>query len=370
VAGLGDPDPAVSRVRGCHVLAALSPTPRSPDVFLEEVAAFCKRVGADAILPTDDERATRLLAEHSSDGFFAGATVAGPDARQFSLVCDKERLQETAARLGLQTPQSIVIKSEAPTNDWPPLPGIVKPLSIGPTAGAATADKSAAVATESERAEAVRALLRVGRGALVQERIDGTAWRIHFVTDGNDFAFVPGITLRTHPPRTGMSCVQYVPRTSPPQLYEVARRLVAELAYRGPGSVQFIERNAGFYLHDVNLRLPSSVALMILAGLDMPALAVQTALGLPVSFAAFSARPGVRYVWLHGERCTLVNEIRGRNLRAAAASAAEIALAVLSPSRVLVREPLAQRLRRFAGDVRSQRSARRRPAAASAEGAQ
>ena len=167
-----------------------------------------------------------------------------------------------------------------------------------------------------------------------------------------------------------MSCVQYVPRTSPPQLYEVARRLVAELAYRGPGSVQFIERNAGFYLHDVNLRLPSSVALMILAGLDMPALAVQTALGLPVSFAAFSARPGVRYVWLHGERCTLVNEIRGRNLRAAAASAAEIALAVLSPSRVLVREPLAQRLRRFAGDVRSQRSARRRPAAASAEGAQ
>ena len=40
------------------------------------------------------------------------------------------------------------------------------------------------------------------------------------------------------------------------------------------GSVQFLERGGSFYIHDVNLRLPASVAVSIKAGLDMPALAV------------------------------------------------------------------------------------------------
>jgi len=117
---------------------------------------------------------------------------------------------------------------------------------------------------------------------------------------------------------------------------DASRRLISALGYRGPGSVQFIERGGTFYVHDVNLRLPSSVAVSMLAGLDMPRLAVESALGLPLDLQSVELRAGVRYVWLHGELRNLVRRIQsGEPPSRVWEIAADILLALVSPHRVL-----------------------------------
>jgi predicted ATP-grasp superfamily ATP-dependent carboligase len=133
-----------------------------------------------------------------------------------------------------------------------------------------------------------------------------------------------------------MSSVQTVAAVAPAALVDASRELIAALGYRGPGSVQFIERAGTFYVHDVNLRLPSSVAVSILAGLDMPRLAVEAALGRRVDLRSVEIRAGVRYVWLHGELRTLVRRIQAREpLARVWEIAADILLALVSPHRVL-----------------------------------
>ena len=133
-----------------------------------------------------------------------------------------------------------------------------------------------------------------------------------------------------------MSSVQTVAGLAPPELRRASQQLLEFLDYQGPGSFQFIERDGRFYLHDVNLRLPSSVALTMLAGLDMPRLAVEVALGRDAALGSVRVRQNVRYVWLHGELRNLANRVRERQpFRRLWEIASEILLAALSPRRVL-----------------------------------
>jgi hypothetical protein len=96
----------------------------------------------------------------------------------------------------------------------------------------------------------------------------------------------------------------------PPKLLSGAVRLLDLVDYRGPGSIQAFECDGDIVVHDVNLRLPITVAVTIRAGLDMPRLAVEAALG--ETFCEPSDFVSATYVGLDEVR-HLVATVRGRN---------------------------------------------------------
>ena len=319
-----------------HPAPIRTPSPElSPDLFLESVEAICRKHGVDAVVPGDDERALRLLATRlPSPG---GAVLVGPTTEQFNLVCDKGNLHDTARAAGLDTPRAAYVGlADTGEPEWPPLPSVVKPR-FAPAEGRGVPLRRSAwsVSTPAERDSAVALVHAAEVDALVEERIVGRAWRIHFVTDGRRTFAIPVVTVRSFPPDAGESSVQIVPATSPAELYSATDRLIAHLGYKGPGSFQFFERDGRFYLHDVNLRLPSSVGLSIAAGLDMPRLGVEVALGLEPTLSG-PVHYGVRYVALEHELKSLAWRIRKHESPARVWEvASDIVLAAVLPSRVL-----------------------------------
>ena len=323
----------------------LVPRPQSDGAaFLAGIAEAIESEGAAAVMQSDNEAATELLTR------FAGRSavlVVGPDARQFAALCDKSILPETLRAARLDSPATAVVGADGPAAELPPAPCIVKPVSAGTGSGVRHVHQLARLAGDDrERDELVRELVRATGSAIVQERLSGAAWRIHFVASRSAFAALPVQTLRSYPRDAGMSTVQHVPAEAPAEIFTAAERLVRHVGYVGPGSVQFIERDGRFYVHDVNLRLPASVAISIKAGLDLPALAVECALGRDQALAGVAPRRGVTYVWLAGELRALASGLRQprRALPAAASFSSLVGRAVLSPSFVVDRPPL-RRLR-------------------------
>ena len=136
------------------------------------------------------------------------------------------------------------------------------------------------VRTAAERDRAVRELVSERVEALVEEQVRGTAWRVHFVRSRDGIALLTLNSVRSFPEHTGQSSVQRVAvHGAPSKLVAGAVRLLDLVDYRGPGSIQAFECGGEIVVHDVNLRLPITVAVSIRAGLDMPRLAVETALG-------------------------------------------------------------------------------------------
>jgi predicted ATP-grasp superfamily ATP-dependent carboligase len=102
--------------------------------------------------------------------------------------------------------------------------------------------------------------------------------RLQFVRWRGELAHVTARTIANYPFRVGPSTIsEFFP--SPPDLVEVGASLLETFGYDGPGVIQFIERHGVWHVHDVNPRMPSSVDASIAAGLDMPRLAVEIALG-------------------------------------------------------------------------------------------
>lgn len=335
VVGAHEEGRVAGRSRYCRAPLRTPSAVATPELFLEAVERICAEYSIDAVMSNDDEGITQLLANDLPSP--AGAVFIGPTADQYNRVCDKSNLHATAREAGLDTPAFTYADGTGTVTDWPPLPSVVKPRTTQTrTAGTLIRRSAIVVSTEAERDAAVAEVCAATGAAVIEERIVGTAWRAHFVADGTKLAMLPVTTVRSSPEDAGMSSVQMVPGFAPPELRTASQQLLAFLDYQGPGSLQFIERDGRFYLHDVNLRLPSSVALTMLAGLDMPALAAKVALGETVALDSVRVRSGVRYVWLHGELRTLRQRVREREPWPRVWEiVAEILSAALSPRRVL-----------------------------------
>jgi hypothetical protein len=249
---------------------------------------------------------------------------------------------------------------------------MVKPRAPGMvSAGGLVTQKPVLATNWRERDAAVRDLVDSLGEAVVEERIRGEAWRVHFVRTRDGIATLTLRSVRSYPVHTGQSSVQQV-APAPPGLVDAVSRLLDAVGYEGPGSAQVIVSKRGQFVHDVNLRFPVTVGATITGGLDMPRLAVAAALGdtrLPERVVPRDAT----YVSLLGEARHLLDGLRGREVTARPGRiAADLALAVLSPRRVLdpvnPRDPLpillgvgevARRLMRSGGSSRAAATARR-----------
>jgi hypothetical protein len=186
---------------------------------------------------------------------------------------------------------------------------VVKPRISGEDLGGAPAVVS--VTTEAQRDAAIDELLRVGLEAIVQERIVGPRWVAQSVRDGcGRLDLVASRVERDYPRDAGVASLMRIVAEPPVPLREAVARLLGVVDYRGPSTISFIHQDGRWVVHDVNLRLGSSVGLVIRGGLDMPRRAVEVALGLEGGPPP-TPRP-YRYVRLDGELHAILDGLRGR----------------------------------------------------------
>ena len=297
----------IGRTRYCPTLVRYPPPGRDPDGFLDAIRLICERYGVRAVLPLDDD-AVDVLARH---GLPAGTTLVGPTASQLRALGDKWHLGETAELAGLSVPRRALVNRDGRQGDWPALPSLVKPRATSVATAHLARRKPTIVGTAATRDRAVGHLLQEGVEVLVEEQIRGRAWRVHFVRAAAGVALLTLRSERRFPLHTGQSSVQTVARgDATDQLAVRASRLLELVDYRGPGSIQAFEQDGDLVVHDVNLRLPITVAVTIRAGLDMPRLAVETALGEPLRTP--TRLVPATYVGLDEVR-HLVASVRGRD---------------------------------------------------------
>ena len=306
------------------------PSPsREPERFVRWVQQACVALSVDVVLPLDED-VVRLLAPHSPR--LGDALIAGPDTRQYRMLCDKGVLGATARDAGVGHPRAVVVEGEGPDGPWPPLPSIVKPhRSTSDTAGVPGV---VTVFDPAARERAVRDLVRVGLGAVVEERLGGRQWVTHCVraADGR-FAGVAARVVATAPRGAGTPSVLEVVGDHPPVL-RAARRLFDHVGYVGLGNAQFFEDGGRVVVHDVNLRPPASIGLALRAGFDAPALGVAAVLGHSDGLVQRPVAPFV-YMSAEGEAQIVAERVRAEGAMSAARLAAEVVAAGLPGGRMM-----------------------------------
>ena len=316
------------RTRYCERLYRIPPA-SATEAFLAAVREIGERESVRAVVPLSDELQGALLTD---PGAAAPAVVLGPSLEEFRRLCDKVGLIETAGSAGLQCPASAVV-THGGARELPPLPAYLKVVTSMYSGRAA--GRPVRVHDRVTCEQLLDELTHDGDTVLVQGEITGRQWRYDFVRGREWVHALASVQLADYPYRVGQSTVLQF-GAMPPQLAERSLRLLTEAGYHGVGSIQWIEHAGDWFVHDVNLRLPASVAGMIAAGLDMPRLAVEAALGHEPPPQAAALRP-VRYVWLEGEMISLRDTLAGaRSGRSAAGIAGSLLLAAVSPARRLV----------------------------------
>jgi carbamoyl-phosphate synthase large subunit len=328
VVGAGVGGRLAGRSRYCtarHVI----PSPDDPQAFAERIEQICVRDGVAVVVPLTDDLLGAMLFGPASGGRWA---VVGPSAAEFSRFCDKAVLLQTAIAAGVASPASIVITDGRADGPIPPLPAYLKVVS-GPEAGRAVPRPVRVIDAEACERE-LRRLVDDWQVVLIQEEIVGRQLRFHFVRHQGGLAHLAARTIANYPYRVGPSTVsEFLP--SPPALVEVSVALLEEVGYQGAGVIQYVERDGIWYVHDINLRMPSSVDGTIAAGMDMPRLAVEIALGQSADLASVRPR-SLRYVQLNGEVLAFRDALRGVTVgRSALTIAAGAALAAAAPGRRL-----------------------------------
>lgn len=325
VLGAGLPGRVAGRTRYCVEQYAVPPTVER-DAFVERIEQICARERVDVVLPlSDDTLGALVFADTAADW-----VLVGPNPAEFSRFCDKSVLIETAAEAGIASPASVVVGEDGASGPLPSMPAYVKVVS-GLDVGRPV-PRPVRVRDVAECDREVGRLIARGEVVLIQEEVVGRQLRFHFVRRHGEIAHLSARTIANYPFRVGPSTVSdFLP--SPPELVEVSLGLLDAVGFDGAGVIQYVERDGAWYVHDVNLRMPSSVDATVAAGLDMPRFAVEIALGQAPDLGSVRPRR-LRHVQLNGELRALRDALRGVDVgRSAGSIAAGLGAALVAPGR-------------------------------------
>jgi predicted ATP-grasp superfamily ATP-dependent carboligase len=237
------------------------------------------------------------------------ALVPYPDHERLAAVFDKAALNAAAERAGVAVPATVSATDGALT-----APVMVKARvhATFETGEAPARLDTRLAATEADVTARVEEIEAAGGEVLLQEYLPEPRL-VAFVVVADERSRVvasvqqeadavwpigAGVSVRAH---------TVVPNDD---LAEGAAALVKELGWTGLAELQYIVPADGKpRLIDFNGRFYGSLALAVGAGANLPAVwaALATSRQLP---AARQARPGVRYQWLFGDLCRLMDERR------------------------------------------------------------
>ena len=283
----------------------------APERFVDVAADLVRDSNIDCVMPITD--LTTFLVTGNRDRFEPACAVPFADAAIIERAADKVHIVQTAARLGVPVPRSVVVTApdRIPEHDIP-FPLVVKPWrSRVRTSGvwASTAVSHAADAAALRRDLASRAPYEFP--VMLQERIEGPGVGVFACYhQGRPVALFSHRRLRERPPWGGVSVLgESIELTTHARDY--ATRLLEAICWKGVAMVEFkVDRRDGQpKLMEINGRFWGSLQLAIDAGVDFPVILLQT-LGAGEMAPQLPYKVGLRNRWLWGDVDSLLQMIR------------------------------------------------------------
>jgi len=247
--------------------------------FVDAIARLCEQDGIDVVISTVDVELPPLAARRAQ---LSGAVLAAPSEATLAVTLDKWELAQRCAPL-LRVPQTRLLNPDGVAAAWQ-FPVIVKPRRGAGSRGVRLVDSR-------EQLEA----LGTDEALIVQEHLPGSEFSVDVIAaaDGRVAAAVPRTRTRVD------SGVSIAGRTVHDAALEQTAAAVAEaIGLTGVANVQLRLDRAGVpALLEVNPRFPGALPLTIAAGVDMPSLVLDLALGRDIpARIAFRELANVRYL--------------------------------------------------------------------------
>lgn len=234
--------------------------------FVDHLLDLCIRQAVDVLIPTVDSELLPL-ARRRADFVGAGIELLCPSVRTLELCLDKAALARACTGV-VPVPRTAVLDHDFDADVWP-LPVICKPRSGSGSRGVVLVNE----------ARQWGALSREGE-LLVQEYLPGEEYSIDVLAgpDGSVVAAVPRSRLKVD---SGISVAGRTIRD--PELEALGRAVSTAIGLVGVANVQARRDMGGrAALLEVNPRFPGAMVLTVGAGIDMPSLVLDAALGLPL----------------------------------------------------------------------------------------
>ena len=273
----------------------------NPARYADEVLEAAVREAAQVVLPVTDHSLIAVLPRRAD---FGTAVIPFPDAPLHAELSDKGRVMEAARALGIQVPgQQVVESREAAPPGGLRFPLVIKPTrSVVPTAGGLLR-LGVRYATTPEQLRTVLAGIPVeGFPVLLQERVMGPGVGVFLlIHEGNPLAQFAHRRIREKPPSGGVSVYrESIP--VPAGLGDSSLALLRSFDWSGVAMVEYkLDAATGQpFLMEINGRFWGSLQLAVDAGVDFPAMLVDTALGR-VPAPVTSYRSGIRSRWWLGD---------------------------------------------------------------------
>ena len=229
--------------------------------FVDSIRQLCIDDQLDVVISTVDVELPPLAARRDDLG---GAVLAAPSVATLDVTLDKWELARRCTPL-LRVPVTRLLNADGVGLNWD-FPVIVKPRRGAGSRGVRlVADRAALEAIEPDEA------------LIIQEHLPGDEFSVDVLAsgDGTVVAAVPRTRTRVD------SGVSIAGRTLHDEGLESTAAAVARaIGLRGVANVQLRRDSEGIpALLEVNPRFPGAMPLTIAAGVDMPSLALDLALG-------------------------------------------------------------------------------------------
>ena len=246
--------------------------------FVDELIALCAADAIDVLFSTVDVELPPLARRRDE----LGAVLAAPSLDTLETCLDKFALAVRCAPL-LRTPTTHLVGPASTAEGWS-FPIIVKPRSGAGSRG---------VRLVHSRADLDA--LGVDDSLIAQENLPGEEYSVDVIAnaDGHVIAAVPRTRTRVD---SGVSIAGLT--VHDPELEATAGAVAQAIALTGVANVQLRRDSNGVpALLEVNPRFPGAMPLTIAAGVDMPSLALDLALGLELPHEVpFRELANVRYL--------------------------------------------------------------------------
>lgn len=280
------------------------------DRFVEALTHVTRAHGVDVLMPVAD--ITTFLVTGHRDRFSCAVPCAS--AAVVERAANKVDILDTAAAIGVPVPVSVIVDDPAhvPPVDHLGYPLVIKPWKsrIRTEQGWASTSVSYAESPEALRRD-LTARPRHEFPVLLQERLVGPGVGVFAcVHQGRLVATFSHRRLRERPPWGGVSVLS---ESTPvdPQAGAHAARLLEAIGWQGAAMVEFKRdvRDGVPKLMEINGRFWGSLQLAIDAGVNFPALVLQTVTEQPFGPPA-GYRTGVRERWFWGDVDALLVTLR------------------------------------------------------------
>ncbi len=290
--------------RYCHEAFVYPYPERNSDDFVGALVRVVRDRQIDVLLPVT-EITTALVVEHRNK-FDPSCRVPCPTAAAFNTASNKVSVLALADQLSIPAPLSRVL--EQPGDSLERLEGLSMPVVVKPHRSRIMVEgrwRSTEV-TYAENKDELRAILAAKHKAeypiLLQERIVGPGVGVFMCyQQGRLVAQFSHRRIREKPPAGGVSVLcESVPVR--PDARNYAQALLDALQWEGVAMVEFKldMRDQSLKLMEINGRFWGSLQLAVDAGVDFPALLIQTLDDSPMQLLD-TYRIGVRSRWLLGD---------------------------------------------------------------------